>query len=665
MKPKILSSRIKLLMAQTLIGCMPLLLPGTLHAQTDNFDSATDAAWSKLISAGYPATYSFTPDGYGGYAYRLQGAATLTGGPGRAIAYRSDRLYTNFFVAVDIIDWDNSTNNDQVFGLIARAQNIDTGLKAATFTTRINRFSSDGINKGQVQVYSFFFGGVGAPSSQNFGSTLLPGHRYRFVFTGVGPKLSAAIYDLQDLTYPLVSMSGDTTGGGFPDYGYVGIFNVSLASGTKDPTTDTTFDNFVAMELPPDLVGPPATPHGFVGFPQVVSRSPASFANFYAGNTISFHATTLTTTNTIDPNSLRLFLNGVNVSASLSLSGPATNVLVSYSGLTSNAVYDARIEFQDIFGRHATNAFTFDTFTDSYLDTVPFGTIECEDFNYVSAEGDGLFMDAPLPSGLTTNGAPVNISGGGYYGLDAINATFGGLDFYTADTSVDPSWSEFRPTSIQTLQGNRNYGYYSNGIIVYDRTYDTQRQKYSNADPALEEYEVVRTRGGLWLNYTRTFPTNTSYNVYLRHACALSEDLSLDQITDAATNNLGTFSATNALGINNYRYAPLRETSGKLAIVHLEGTNTVRLTVLGQDFSATRYGLSLAYLAFVPALLVESAASLEGPFAIEPAANVEPGTRQISVPSNGNTRFYRLRWDRAVRVTRISLNAGNVLMTYE
>src|SRR4026209_442493 len=76
-----------------------------LRAQTDNFDSGTDAGWSKITNPNYPATYSFPSDMYGGKAYRLQGGAPP--GPlggvntARVIAYRTDRLYTNFYVAAD------------------------------------------------------------------------------------------------------------------------------------------------------------------------------------------------------------------------------------------------------------------------------------------------------------------------------------------------------------------------------------------------------------------------------------------------------------------------------------------------------------------------------------------------------------------------------------
>src|SRR2546423_8330695 len=43
-----------------------------LNAQTDNFNSGTDAAWSKATAPNYPATYTLPFDAFGGHAYRLQ-----------------------------------------------------------------------------------------------------------------------------------------------------------------------------------------------------------------------------------------------------------------------------------------------------------------------------------------------------------------------------------------------------------------------------------------------------------------------------------------------------------------------------------------------------------------------------------------------------------------
>src|SRR5437868_6588529 len=98
-------------------ACCWLALLMRLEAQTDNFNSGTDAGWSKITSANYSASYSFPPDDFGGHAYRLQGAATPSGQPGRVVAYLTNHIYTDFYLAVDIVAWDSSLTNDQAFGL--------------------------------------------------------------------------------------------------------------------------------------------------------------------------------------------------------------------------------------------------------------------------------------------------------------------------------------------------------------------------------------------------------------------------------------------------------------------------------------------------------------------------------------------------------------------
>src|SRR5947207_2733491 len=91
-----------------------------LNAQTDNFNSGTDAAWSKVTATNYPAAYTLPLDSFGGHAYRLQAFEPV--GPhlgtntARAIAVRTDRLYTNFYVAADLVTWDAGYTNGLVFG---------------------------------------------------------------------------------------------------------------------------------------------------------------------------------------------------------------------------------------------------------------------------------------------------------------------------------------------------------------------------------------------------------------------------------------------------------------------------------------------------------------------------------------------------------------------
>ena len=63
-----------------------------------------------------------------------------------------------------------------------------------------------------------------------------------------------------------------------------------------------------------------------------------------------FPSHTLTTTNGVKADAIKLYLNCVNVSADLAISGEATNLSVAYAGLAANTVYQARIELEDTLG---------------------------------------------------------------------------------------------------------------------------------------------------------------------------------------------------------------------------------------------------------------------------------------------------------------------------
>ena len=63
---------------------------------------------------------------------------------------------------------------------------------------------------------------------------------------------TSSIYDVNDLTKPLLSMTGDDSynvaSDYIPRYGYVGVFAYKLRDGDYDPTVDVTFDNFYVGE---------------------------------------------------------------------------------------------------------------------------------------------------------------------------------------------------------------------------------------------------------------------------------------------------------------------------------------------------------------------------------------------------------------------------------
>src|SRR5439155_9365492 len=122
-----------------------------------------------------------------------------------------------------------------------------------------------------------------------------------------------------------------------------------------------------------------------------------------------FTATTLTT-NVVNTNDIKLYLNGADVSSGLVITN-STEVM--FTGLTPNMVYDARIVLSDFSGRTTTNEFTFDTFDEAYFDSPAVKVIEAEDYNY---EG-GQFQDNPPPSGVNGSGQQINGFGLGYFDL--------------------------------------------------------------------------------------------------------------------------------------------------------------------------------------------------------------------------------------------------------
>ena len=679
--------------------CAMLLFASAALAQIgDDFDSGSDAAWQKSTTADFPASFDFVPDVFGGNAYRLQAGVPASYASGgfvnlaRAVAVRTDQTYsTTFYVAADLVDWDHRSydpTNEAVVGLIARASNVTTPeqLQGVMLLTHWNQY--DGGKRGTAQIYAILQGGAFLIPAAQGNFTIARGHGYRMVFAGTNNVYEGSFYDLADLTHPLLTFVCDDSyaSGFFPTSGYSGIVAMGYRGGTavNATTADATFDNFISAAYPPTSVPGPATPYGMNAVPQVVNRSPASYANFYApAARITFNATTLTTTNLVNMNAIRLVLNGVDVSSSLIITGPATNASVSFAGLASNCVYDARIELLDALGRKTTNAWTFDTFTDAYLASTATKNIECEEYDFAG----GQFHDNPLVSGYNSNGIPVNVLFPNTYadqgGINA-NPSAGNsppFDFFDWDTSphqnhglhIDAE-NEFRTyDAVGTQDGSVEYVYAWGGGQSSWRGYDNVRQKYQTITPngyleSLMECGVERTEGGEWLNYTRIFSSNNFYNVYFRHGCALTQTISLDQIgAGPSTNNLGVFHCTNAFSHINFRYAPLVDSSGKLAVVNLDGTNTLRLTLASdpQD-PAVKQGMWMNYLAFVPAVpQVYSSAAVDGTYTPEVDMLVDTGNKRLTVPQGTSSRFYRIGWNTPVQISGISLIGGNVVLSYQ
>jgi hypothetical protein len=688
-----------------------LAFSNALQAESYDFDNGTDTGWLKSV---HPKTVTFPTDALGGKAYRLQGTPdpSVTDTNARVFAYFTNRMYTNFYAAVDVVAWNTNQDCEQIIAIMGRA-NTNWTLGNLTFdpdapnglpfNVRMHDYRSytGPTNNGplgysdQMSMWGMInvgYSSLGQPvavTGQNPAAfRWVPGHAYRLVLSSTNimgdPSqwFTASIYDLNDLTMPVFTMSGDDSNQGndvyIPPFGYAGVVayklkgSVADATPDYDPTVDATFDNFYVGETAPvTAVLPPAIPHGKIGAPQVVNRVPVSFKNFHpAASGVTFNATTLTTTNNINTSAIKLYLNGVDVSAGLTISGPATNASVSYYGLATNVVYDASIVLQDVLGRRTTNQWTFDTFSDAYLASSAVKVIEAEDYDFTDYVNDGLFIDDPPASGfydydpLTEAGTQINYPFG-YVDQVGINGT----DFFDYDGGPHSQECAYRHSDgVGTQQGNfSDFINANNAQYQYSWVHDTQRSKYSSVNPTLYEYIVERTEGGEWLNYTRVFDGTKNYNAYLRAGCGLAQPVRLDQIAAGpVTNTLGRFNVPSTSHNEHYRYTPLLTTDGALAVVKLSGTNTVRLTMDSPQNNATKHGLSLNYVVFVPAVpQLYSSATVNGSFTLEPSVLLDAGSKKFTVPQGGAARFYRIGWTSQVKITGASFTGGNVVLTYQ
>jgi len=216
---------------------------GALKAQSDNFDDGNDVGWTHYDPVGDAlgsprGTWSFTNG-----AYRIQSIGAPPGalGQARVASVRNDVTYTNFYVAVDVVAWNDTLR--QSFGLLSRLGNIALGhtvgyaftYQAISHDIQINRITNE----------------APAAISPALAVTLDTNKMYRMVFSGIGPSLRGRIYELPDVITPIISVTA-TDDSFFPS-GVAGIL-VYDNSSTRTNAVDTTFDNYFATdEEPPRL----------------------------------------------------------------------------------------------------------------------------------------------------------------------------------------------------------------------------------------------------------------------------------------------------------------------------------------------------------------------------------------------------------------------------
>ena len=224
------------------LGCLLASPPDLLHAQfqSDDFNDGNDDGWTRydaLAPAGMNATYSFPNGGYRIQTTYLGGSPQLTGRSGSV----RPEIYTSFYVAVDIVAWNDAL--PQSFGLLARIRTPGLGTTTG-YAFTWDRGNPANATAGDLDISKITGeepSDVPAPGSS---FRLQPGHSYRMVFIGRGANLEGRVYELPDTTTPLITIQG-------ADATYTSGMNGMVVfdnSGGRFQT-DATFDNFYATDI--------------------------------------------------------------------------------------------------------------------------------------------------------------------------------------------------------------------------------------------------------------------------------------------------------------------------------------------------------------------------------------------------------------------------------
>ena len=268
----------------------------------------------------------------------------------------------------------------------------------------------------------------------------------------------------------------------------------------------------------------------------------------------------------VNPSSIQLTMDGTPVSPAISKSGDLTTVQFSPpSWFTPISHHVVNLTYGDDSPSPtlAVHAFSFDVGAFSTAPGAFF--IEAEDFNFGSGQHQAAADAMPY-------------YGGAYNGLSAVQ----GVDYFGLPPGA-PAYAD-----LYRAGEDPNVGILPNA--------DSGRGSFH----VTSNYQVGWNSAGNWFNYTRNFPAGT-YNVYGRLASGgADEHARLDLVTSGATTpsqglvKLGSFDAPATGSYNAFGFVPLKIDSGQLAVVNLNGLQTLRFTVLPDNFDAD-------YLALVPA----------------------------------------------------------------
>jgi len=219
-----------------LAGALACVLP-TSHAAivSDDFNDGNDQGWTHydpLGPFGGGGSFTVSAGRYHLHAPISPNPAAL--GAGRAGSLRLDASVTDFFLTVDIVDWDDISN--QAFGLLSRIREVGLG-------------TTDGYGFLYVPVdHDFEIARFDNEADHRIGPiigiSLDPARDYRITFAGTGNELTGEVFDLGDLSTPLLTLTAIDDA--YPS-GVTGLIVADASS--AGAVSDATFDNY-ALTVP-------------------------------------------------------------------------------------------------------------------------------------------------------------------------------------------------------------------------------------------------------------------------------------------------------------------------------------------------------------------------------------------------------------------------------
>ena len=194
-----------------------------------------------------PATFSVA-DGH--YQIVAPAPQVPDAGPARAGSFLDGVVYDQFYVAADLIDFDDTVR--QAFGIAARINTPGLGTMGGyLFSWEPGSGTLPGTDNGDLDISRLVAETpIGQIETAPSGLHLTRGKSYRFVFMGNGTNFEGQVYELPNTTTPLIRLPANDPDDMYPS-GLVGL--VVASQGDYDVTGDATWDNFLATTAEPRI----------------------------------------------------------------------------------------------------------------------------------------------------------------------------------------------------------------------------------------------------------------------------------------------------------------------------------------------------------------------------------------------------------------------------